>query len=83
MPLRKSAMQTKTIIDFLNTYPQFRGIYSQLENAVFEPQHPAWFVGRDELKKSLEKAKEGILSPQEALDEAAKKLAEEIAREDS
>ena len=81
MPLRKSAMKSKTIVDFLNTYPQFRGIYAQLDNAVFEPQHPAWFVGRDELKKALEKAKEGMLSPQAALDEAAAKLQEAIDRE--
>lgn len=81
MPLRKSAMRTPTIQDFLAKYPQFVGIYAQLENAVFEPQHPAWFVARDELKKSLERAKEGILTPQQALDEAAAKLAELIAQE--
>lgn len=81
MPLRKSAMQTPTIQNFLNTYPQFKAIYAQLDNAVFEPQHPAWFVARDELKKSLEKAKEGVLTPQQALDEAAGKFAELIAKE--
>ncbi|MCB5246963.1 MAG: ABC transporter substrate-binding protein [Candidatus Cloacimonetes bacterium] len=81
MPLRKSAMRTQTIIDFLDTFPQFKGIYAQLENAVFEPQHPAWFEGRDELKKYLEIAKEGIMPPQEALDEAAAKLQEIIDRE--
>ena len=80
MPLRKSAMETDTIKEFLNTYPQFRGIYAQLDNAVFEPQHPAWLEGRSELKKALEKAKEGILGPQEALDEAVKKLLEIMAR---
>ena len=75
-------MQTKTIQDFLNNNPQFKGIYAQLEDAVFEPQHPAWFVGRDELKKSLEKAKEGILTPQQALDEVAAKLEELIKEEE-
>ncbi len=81
MPLRKSAMQTPTIQNFLKQYPQFTAIYAQLEHAVFEPQHPAWFVARDELKRSLEKAKEGILTPQQALDEAAQKLGELIAKE--
>ncbi len=81
MPLRKSAMKTKTIIDFLDTYPQFKAIYAQLDEAVFEPQHPAWFAGRDELKHSLERAKEGKLTPQQALDEAAAVLTAEIARE--
>jgi multiple sugar transport system substrate-binding protein len=80
MPLRKSAMQTKVIQDFLKENPQFTGIYAQLNDAVFEPQNPAWFTGRDELKKALEKAKEGTLTPKQALDEVAKKLAEEIAK---
>jgi len=52
-----------------------------LENAVFEPQHPAWFLGRDELAKSLEKATEGILTPQQALDEVAVKL-EKLVKEE-
>ncbi|MBW6513376.1 MAG: ABC transporter substrate-binding protein [Candidatus Syntrophosphaera sp.] len=81
MPLRKSAMETDVIKQFLDDFPQFASIYAQLDNAVFEPQHPAWFVARDELKKFLERAKEGVLSPQEALDGAADKFAELIARE--
>lgn len=80
MPLRKSAMQTETIQSFLTEFPQFQGIYGQLEHAVFEPQHPAWFEGRPELKSYLEKAKEGILTPQQALDGVNAKLAELIAR---
>ncbi|MGC9361713.1 MAG: hypothetical protein ACP5F3_02185, partial [Candidatus Syntrophosphaera sp.] len=71
---------TETIRNFLSEYPQFKDIYAQLENAVFEPQHPAWFVARDELKKFLERAKEGILTPQEALDGAAAKFEELIAK---
>ncbi|MFO8144366.1 MAG: ABC transporter substrate-binding protein [Candidatus Syntrophosphaera sp.] len=81
MPLRQSAMQTETIKNFLAEYPQFEDIYAQLDNAVFEPQHPAWFIARDELKKFLERAKEGILTPQEALDGAAEKFEELIAKE--
>lgn len=83
MPLRKSAMETPTIKEFLATYPQFKGIYAQLNDAVFEPQHPAWFVARDELKKALEKAKEGVQTPQQALDGMAAKLSELIAKEQS
>lgn len=82
MPLRRSAMKTPVMQDFLKRYPQFGMIYAQLEEAVFEPQHPAWFVGRDELKKSLEKAKDGTLTPQQALDEVAAKLTELIRKED-
>ena len=81
MPLRKSAMQTQIIQDFLAENPQFKDVYAQLEDAVFEPQHPAWFVGRDELKKSLEKATAGILTPQQALDEVAAKL-EKLVKEE-
>ena len=80
MPLRKSAMQTKTIRDFLGKYPQFADIYAQLDNAVFEPQHPAWFEARTELKSYLEKAKEGVLSPKEALDGVNKEFASLIAK---
>lgn len=80
MPLRKSAMQTATVQNFLKEFPQFAGIYAQLDHAVFEPQHPAWFEARPELKSYLEKAKEGILTPKEALDGITRDFAKMIAR---
>ncbi|HOH96685.1 MAG TPA: ABC transporter substrate-binding protein [Candidatus Cloacimonadota bacterium] len=81
MPVRRSAMQNPEIVDFLEEYPQFQGIYDQLENAVYEPQIPAWFKARPELKGFLERAMRGENGPKEALDGAAQKFAELIAAE--
>lgn len=69
MPVRKSAMQSPVLQNYLKEYPQFQGIYDQLETAIFEPQISAWFKARMELKNYLEKAMRGISTPQEALDE--------------
>jgi multiple sugar transport system substrate-binding protein len=81
MPIRRSAMKTDTIKKFLGDSPQFAGIYAQLENAVIEPQHPAWFEARMELKGYLEKAVKQILTPQEALDQCAAGFEDLIAKE--
>lgn len=81
MPVRKSAMRTQTITAFLQDFPQFANIYRQLDDAVFEPQHPAWFEARMELKGYLEKATKQILSPKEALDQCADKFRELIEKE--
>ncbi len=81
MPVRKSAMQSPTLVNFLKEYPQFQGIYDQLENAVYEPQIPAWFKARPELKGFLEKAMRGNSTPKEALDEANAKFKAIIAEE--
>ncbi len=70
MPVRRSAMQSETIQEFLTQYPSYRAIYEQLETAVFEPQTSAWFNVRLELKGYLEKALRGEISPREALDGA-------------
>ncbi|MEN6445791.1 MAG: ABC transporter substrate-binding protein [Candidatus Cloacimonas sp.] len=69
MPVRKSAMQSPVLQNFLKEYPQFQGIYNQLETAIFEPQISAWFKARLELKNYLEKAMRGISTPKQALDE--------------
>lgn len=81
MPLRKSAMQTDMVKNFLRESPQFQGIYDQLDEAVFEPQNPAWFNARNDLKGYLEKAFKEVLSPQAALDGAAQSFAKQIAEE--
>jgi multiple sugar transport system substrate-binding protein len=81
MPVRRSAMETEAVKQFLTEFPQFKGIYDQLETAVFEPQTGAWFKARPELKGFLEEALANKATPQEALDKAAKKFAELIAEE--
>ncbi len=70
MPVRRSAMSSDTIQDFLSESPQFKAIFEQLENAVFEPQNSAWFNARLELKGYLEKAIRNEIGPKEALDGA-------------
>ncbi len=72
MPVRRSAMKSDTIQDFLTESPAYRAIYEQLETAVFEPQSSAWFNVRLELKGYLEKALRAEISPREALDGANK-----------
>lgn len=81
MPVRRSAMASATLQNFLAEFPQFQGIYDQLENAVYEPQIAAWFKARPELKGFLEKAMRGSSSPKQALDEANAKFESIIAEE--
>ena len=81
MPVRRSAMASDTIQDFLGKHPQFQGIYDQLEHAVYEPQTSAWFKARPELKQSLERAMRDESTPKEALDDIAKKFAKLIEAE--
>jgi multiple sugar transport system substrate-binding protein len=80
MPVRRSAMQSEVIQEFLAKYPIYQGIYEQLEEAVYEPQSAAWFKARPALKGFLEEAMDGIessrTSPRSAVDGAAKKFAE-------
>ncbi len=81
MPVRRSAMESEVVKDFLTKYPHYQGIYSQLEEAVYEPQSSAWFKARPELKSFLERAMRGDLTAQETVDGAAAKFAELIAAE--
>jgi len=81
MPVRRSAMNSEIIEQFLEKNPQYRGIFEQLENAVYEPQSGAWFKARPELKGYLERAMRNQATPKEALDGAANKLRELIAEE--
>jgi len=56
MPVRKSAMQTKTMQDLITATPQLRAIYAELDNAITEPQIPEWFDARTDLEKAIEAA---------------------------
>lgn len=79
MPIRKSAMQTETMKGMLEAHPQYQDIYNQLDNAITEPQIPEWFDARPELEKAIETALLRKKTPQQALDDLAKKLTEAIA----
>jgi multiple sugar transport system substrate-binding protein len=81
MPVRRSAMQSEAVNEFLAKYPHYKGIYEQLEYAVYEPQTAACSKARPELKSFLERAMLGDLSARETVDGAAQKFAELIAAE--
>lgn len=79
MPVRKSAMQTKTMQDLLAAHPQYKDVYAQLDHAVTEPQIPEWFTMRPELEKTIEMALLGKKTPKQAIDDFAKMLSDAIA----
>ncbi len=81
MPVRRSAMGTAKIQDFLAQNPQYQGIFDQLEDAVYEPQTSAWFKARPELKQALERAMRNESTAKEALDALADKFANLIKAE--
>ncbi|MDD4277896.1 MAG: extracellular solute-binding protein, partial [Candidatus Cloacimonetes bacterium] len=81
MPVRRSAMASETIQNFLGKNPQFQGIFDQLEDAVYEPQTSPWFKARPELKLALERAMRNESTPKEALDALASKFADLIKAE--
>ncbi|MDD2332247.1 MAG: ABC transporter substrate-binding protein, partial [Candidatus Cloacimonetes bacterium] len=81
MPIRKSAMQSPILKEFLAEYPQFAAIFQQLETAGFEPQNPAWFNSRRTLKNAIEDAFSKTKTPRQALDEAAAGFAKLLAEE--
>jgi len=79
MPIRKSAMQTQIMKDLLAAHDQYQNVYAQLDNAITEPQIPEWFEMRPELEKTIEIALLKKRTPQQALDDFAKKLSDAIA----
>lgn len=78
MPIRRSAMQTKVMQDFLASHDQYRHVYFQLENAITEPQIPQWFEARPELEQAIEVALMKKRTPKQALDAFAKKLSDSM-----
>ncbi len=82
MPLRKSAMTTKTMKDLMASNPQYVGVYAQLDNALSEPQSAAWFDTRKDLEENvLEKVIRQTISPKKALDGAAARFNENMKKE--
>jgi multiple sugar transport system substrate-binding protein len=79
MPIRKSAMQSKTLQDIITANPQMKDIYAELDNAVTEPNIPEWFEARTDLEKAIETALLKKKTPQQALDGVAKKLSDAMA----
>jgi multiple sugar transport system substrate-binding protein len=73
MPVRRSAFLETAIRNRLDSNPEMASVYEQLEFAAFEPQISEWFETRKYLEDQvIEKVLRGTLSPQKALDNAAR-----------
>ena len=81
MPVRKSAMEVEALKNRIASNPEIASVYDQLNYATFEPQISEWFETRKYLEEHvIEKVVRGILTPEEALDNAAKMIEKKIAK---
>jgi len=81
MPVRKSAFQEEALKKRMESNPEIASVYEQLEYATYEPQISEWFETRKYLEEQvIEKVVRGTISPQKALNNAAKLIEEKIAK---
>lgn len=81
MPVRKSAMEVEALKNRIANNPEIASVYDQLNYATFEPQISEWFETRKYLEEHvIEKVVRGMLTPEEALDNAAKMIEKKIAK---
>ncbi|MCF7858766.1 MAG: ABC transporter substrate-binding protein [Candidatus Cloacimonetes bacterium] len=81
MPVRKSAMNVEALQQRIASNPEIASVYDQLNYATFEPQISEWFETRKYMEEHvIEKVIREIISPQEALDNAAKMIEKKIAK---
>ena len=79
MPVRKSAFDEPGLKERLDTYPEIAAVYDQLNYSTFEPPIAEWYSARKYLEENvIEKVLRGVLSPQDALDKAADKIAQDL-----
>lgn len=75
MPVRRSAFEQPGLKKRLASNPEIKSVYDQLEYSTFEPQISEWYETRKYLEDQvIEKVVRGILTPKEALDNAAEKV---------
>ncbi len=81
MPVRKSAMEVEGLKNRIASNPEIASVYDQLNYATFEPQISEWFETRKYMEEHvIEKVVRGILTPQEALDNASRMIEKKIAK---
>ncbi len=81
LPVRKSAMEVEALKNRIADSPEIASVYDQLNYATFEPQISEWFETRKYLEEHvIEKVVREILTPQKALDNAAKMIEKKIAK---
>ena len=79
MPVRKSALQNKDVLERFRKYPGLEGVYHQLDYAKVEPQIELWFETRKFLgERVIEKVLRDQLTAKEALDEVAEQMRKEL-----
>ena len=83
MPVRKSAFQEDVLKKRLESNPEIASVYDQLNYATFEPQISEWFETRKYMEEHvIEKVIRGILTPEEALNNAAEMIKKKISKRD-
>ncbi len=77
IPVRKSALKTKSWQKLLAEEPQILEVIKQVEVATYEPRIGTWYSCRMILVATVEKALMGY-SPQKVLDEAVEKMNQKL-----
>lgn len=80
LPVRQSAVESDIMKKYFADDPYNKVGISQLPYAVFDPAKAAWFKIRGYISDAVEKALLLKATPKEALDEAAMKANQELAR---
>jgi len=80
MPVRKSAVETQEWKDFVKANPEYEVLGAAINKGTVQPNHPSWAKVQSEITSAVEKALLGTATPKAALDEAAKKGDEILAK---
>jgi ABC-type glycerol-3-phosphate transport system substrate-binding protein len=82
LPIMKSALTKEVMQAKLKRFRGLEQVISQLEYAELEPNEGGWLTGRKVLEtEALEKALRGQAEPGPALEDAARKVEKELAKE--
>ncbi|MEA1973673.1 MAG: extracellular solute-binding protein, partial [Candidatus Cloacimonadota bacterium] len=82
MPVRKSAFEEPILKKRLESNPEIKAVYNQLNYATFEPQLKVWYKARKYLEEHvLEKVLRQDITPKEALQVAKQKVKELLQEE--
>ncbi len=81
LPLRRSVLERPEMVEFLKKVPGMKEAILSVEHATYEPRTPAWFAGRRYMEtEGLEPVFLGYLTPEEALNRAARLINVELQR---
>lgn len=73
VPIQRSCLKDPRLKERMATTPGLAAAYGQMDYAVFEPRGLKWLAGRKALVEELEQAMLGAKTPQQALDDAARR----------